>query len=65
MNKVQDSLKKTEKHMKSPGIERPVSDREEPSFYPIQSNYSEMVEVIATRSDNSVYTDEDIYEDES
>jgi chromosome partitioning protein len=60
LNSVEDILQRTEEYMKSPGIERPVSDMEEPSFYPIQSNYSEMVEVIATRSDNSFYNDEDI-----
>ena len=65
LNSVEDILQRTEEYMKSPGIERPISDMEEPSFYPIQSNYSEMVELIATQSDNSFYNDEDIYEDES
>jgi len=46
--------------MKSPGIEQPISEKEDPTSYPIQSNYSKMVEVIATNSANSFYNDEDI-----
>jgi chromosome partitioning protein len=64
LNKVQDILQKTEEYMKSPGIEQPISDTEEPSSYSIQSNYSKMVEVIATKSDNSFYNDEDIWENQ-
>ena len=60
LNRVQDILQKTEEYMKSPGIEQPVSEMEEPSSYPIQSNYSKMVEVITTESADSFNNDEDI-----
>jgi len=60
-SETEDILQKTEEYMKSPGIEQPISDTEEPSSYSIQSNYSKMVEVIATKSDNSFYNDEDIW----
>ena len=64
LNKVQDILQRTEEYMKSPGIEEAVSDIKEPSSYSIQSNYSKMIEVIATKSDNSFYNDEDISENQ-
>ena len=60
LNKVQDILQKTEEYMKSSGIEQSISEMEGPTSYPIQSNYSKMVEVIATNSTNSFYNDEDI-----
>ena len=60
LNVAQDILQKTEEYMKSPGIEQPISEMEEPSSYPLQSNYSKMVEVIATQSADSFYNDEDI-----
>ncbi len=60
LNVAQDILQKTEEYMKSPGIEQPISEMEEPSSYPLQSNYSRMVEVIATQSADSFYNDEDI-----
>ena len=60
LNRVQDILQKTEEYMKSPGIEQPISEMEEPSSYQIQSNYSKMVEVITTESADSFYNDEDI-----
>jgi chromosome partitioning protein len=63
LNKVQDILQKTEEYMKSSEIEQPISDMEEPSSYSIQSNYSKMVEVIATNSADSFYNDDDIQED--
>lgn len=56
---AQDILQKTEEYMKSPRIESPYSEIEEPSSYPMQSNYSEMVEIIATKSADSFYDDED------
>jgi chromosome partitioning protein len=59
LNVAQDILQKTEEHMKSPGIEQPISEMDEPSTYPVQSNYSKMVEVIATKSADSFYNDED------
>ena len=59
LNVAQDILQKTEEYMKSPGIEQPYSEMDEPSTYPIQSNYSKMVEVIATKSADSFYKDED------
>jgi len=59
LNVAQDILQKTEEYMKSPGIEQPYSEMDEPSTYPIQSNYSKMVEVIATKSADSFYNDED------
>ena len=60
LNRVQDILQKTEEYMKSPGIEQPISEMEEPSSYQIQSNYSKMVEVITTESADSFNNDEDI-----
>jgi len=60
LNVAQDILQKTEEYMKSPKIEPPFSENEEPSSYPIQSNYSDMVEVIAARPDDSFYDDENI-----
>jgi chromosome partitioning protein len=59
LNVAQDILQKTEEYMKSPGIEQPYSEMDEPSTYPVQSNYSKMVEVIATKSADSFYNDED------
>ena len=63
LNKVQDILQKTEEYMKSPRTEEPISEMEEPASYPVQSNYSEMVEAIATNSADSFYDDEDTQED--
>jgi chromosome partitioning protein len=60
LNRVQDILQKTEEYMKSPGIEPPIYEMEEPSSYQIQSNYSKMIEVITTNSADSFYNDEDI-----
>jgi chromosome partitioning protein len=59
LNVAQDILQKTEEYMKSPGIEQPYSEMDEPSTYPVQSNYSKMVEVIATKSADSFYNDEE------
>ncbi len=56
---AQDILQKTEEYMKSPGIEQAISEMEEPSTYPLQSNYSKMVEVIATESTHPFLKDED------
>ena len=39
LNVAQDILQKTEEYMKSPGIEQPYSEMDEPSTYPVQSNY--------------------------
>ena len=50
LNVAQDILQKTEEYMKSPEIEQSISEMEVPSSYPIQSNYSKMVEVITTKS---------------
>ena len=60
LNVAQDILQRTEEYMKSSGIEHPISEMEEPSSYPLQSNYSKMVEVIATKPADSIYNDEDI-----
>jgi len=60
LNVAQNILQKTEEYMKSPKIEPQFSEDEEPSSYPIQSNYSEMVEVIAARSDDNFYDDENV-----
>ena len=60
LNVAQDILQKTEEYMKSSGIEHPISEMEEPSSYPLQSNYSKMFEVIATKPADSIYNDEDI-----
>ena len=65
LNVAQDILQKTEEYMKSSRIEEPYSELEEPSTYPVQSNYSRMVEVITTKPDDSSYDDEDIWEDQS
>jgi chromosome partitioning protein len=59
LNVAQDILQKTEEYMKSPGIEQANSEMEEPSTYPLQSNYSKMVEVIATESTHPFLKDED------
>jgi chromosome partitioning protein len=59
LNVAQDVLQKTEEYMKSPEIEQSISEMEEPSFYPLQSNYSKMVEVINAKSADSFYNDEE------
>ena len=59
LNVAQDILQKTEEYMKSPEVEQSISEMEEPSFYPLQSNYSKMVEVINTKSADSFYNDEE------
>jgi len=62
-NVTEDILQKTEKYIdmsvKSPELEQPTSEMEEFSTYSPQSNYSEMVEAIATGSTNSFFNDED------
>jgi hypothetical protein len=45
--------------MKSPVIEQPLSEVEAFSTYSPQSNYSKMVEAIATRSTDFFLNDED------
>jgi chromosome partitioning protein len=50
---AQDILQKTEEYMKSPGIEQPISEMGGFSTYPPESNYSKMVEAIATESNDS------------
>ena len=50
---AQDILQKTEEYMKSPGIEQPISEMGGGSTYPPESNYSKMVEAIATESNDS------------
>ncbi|MBW2320165.1 MAG: ParA family protein [Deltaproteobacteria bacterium] len=52
-------LRETADCGKSPEIEQPISELEEFSAYSPQSNYSEMVEAIATKSTNSYFNDED------
>ena len=63
VNVAQDVLHKTEGYidmsMKSPVIEQPLSEVEEFSTYSPQSNYSKMVEAIATRSTDFFLNDED------
>jgi chromosome partitioning protein len=63
MNVAQDILQKTEDYidmsLKSPVIEQPLSEVEEFSTYSSQSNYSKMVEAIATRSTDFFLNDED------
>ena len=63
MNAAQDILQKTEEYIdmsvKSPVIEQPTYEMEEFSTYSPQSNYSEMVETIATKSTDSFLYDED------
>jgi cellulose biosynthesis protein BcsQ len=63
MNVAQDILQKTEEYIdmsvKSPVIEQPTYEMEEFSTYSPQSNYSEMVEAIATKSTDSFFYDED------
>jgi chromosome partitioning protein len=60
---TEDILQKTEEYIdmsvKSPELEQPTSEMEEFSTYSPQSNYSEMVEAIATGSTNSFFNDED------
>jgi chromosome partitioning protein len=60
---TEDILQKTEEYIdmsvKSPELEQPTSEMEEFSPYSPQSNYSEMVEAIATESTNSFFNDED------
>jgi len=63
LSQTEDILQKTEEYIdmsvKSPEIEQPISELEEFSAYSPQSNYSEMVEAIATKSTNSYFNDED------
>ena len=63
LNVAQDVLQKTEEYIdmsaKSPEIEQPISEMEEFSPYSPQSNYSKMVEAIATESTDSFLNDED------
>jgi chromosome partitioning protein len=60
---TEDILQKTKEYIdmsvKSPELEQPTSEMEEFSTYSPQSNYSEMVEAIATGSTNSFFNDED------
>ena len=60
---TEDILQKTEEYIdmsvKSPELEQPTSEMEEFSTYSPQSNYSKMVEAIATGSTNSFFNDED------
>ena len=60
---TEDILQKTEEYIdmsvKSPELEQPTSEMEEFSTYSPQSNYSEMIEAIATESTNSFFNDED------
>jgi len=62
VNMAQDILQKTEEYIdmavKSPEIEQPIADMEESSTYSPQSNYSKMVEAIATESTDSFFNDE-------
>jgi len=62
-SETEDILQKTEEYIdmsvKSPEREQPISEMEELSTYSPQSNYSEMVEAIATESTNSYFNDED------
>lgn len=59
---AQDILQKTEGYidmsMKSPVIEQPLSEEEEFSTYSPQSNYSKMVEAVATNSTDFFLNDE-------
>jgi len=63
LNEAQDILQKTEEYInmagKSPGIEEPISEMEESSTHSPQSNYSKMVEVIATESNDSFLKNDD------
>ncbi|RZB37225.1 MAG: chromosome partitioning protein [Desulfobacteraceae bacterium Eth-SRB2] len=63
LSMTEDILQKTEEYIdmsvKSPELEQPTSEMEEFSTYSPQSNYSEMVEAIATGSTNSFFNDED------
>jgi len=63
VNVAQDILQKTEEYIdmsaKSPMIEQPISGMEESSTYSPQSNYSKMIEAIATESTDSFLNDED------
>lgn len=60
---AEDILQKTEEYIdmsvKSPEIEQPISEMEEFSPHSPQSNYSQMVEAIATKSTDSFLNDED------
>ena len=62
MNVAQDILQKTEEYIdisvKSPVIEQPTYEMEEFSTYSPQSNYSKMVEAIATNPTDSFLNDE-------
>ena len=62
MNVAQDILQKTEEYIdmsvKSPVIEQPTYEMEEFSTYSPQSNYSKMVEAIATNPADSFLNDE-------
>jgi chromosome partitioning protein len=64
LSQTEDILQKTEEYIDmsvTPSEdERPVSEMTEFSTYSPQSNYSEMVEAIATRSTDSYFGDEDI-----
>jgi chromosome partitioning protein len=63
MNVAQDILQKTEEYIdmsvKSPVIEQPTYEMEKFSTYSPQSNYSKMVEAIATNPTDSFLNDED------
>ncbi|MGD9082958.1 MAG: hypothetical protein PVH72_05415, partial [Desulfobacterales bacterium] len=63
MNVARDILQKTEEYIdmsvKSPVIEESISGMEAFSTYSPQSNYSKMVEAIATESKDSFLNDED------
>ena len=63
VNAAQDILQRTEEYIdmsvKSPVIEEPTYEMEEFSTYSPQSNYSEMVEAIATKPTDSFFNDED------
>ena len=63
LSMTEDILQKTEEYIdmsvKSPELEQPTSEMEEFSTYSPQSNYSEMVEAIATESTNSYFNDDD------
>jgi len=63
LNVAQDILQKTEEYIdmsvKSPVIEQPTYEMEEFSTYSPQSNYSKMVEAIATKPTDFFLNDED------
>jgi len=62
VNVAQDILQKAEEYIdmavKSPKIEQPIFEMEESSTYSPKSNYSKMVEAIATESTDSFLNDE-------